>query len=473
MSRPQSYRDDLAQIERREVQLWSLTLLLLIVFLAATLISFYLLLGGESVLQLDRSSTLTASVGLAVLTALFCVYVVQSHSNFSRMRRLLSAQAMRDPLTGLLNRQSFDDRINTEMARSRREGGLLAFLLCDLDEFKQINDTLGHHAGDEALQEVADQMKKLTRGSDLVFRWGGDEMLVLLSQTSREGVLIAAERLREGVAGLDSFEGLKLDMSVGVSLFPEHGEDQEQLLQLADRALYIAKQGGGKVHVGQELYPVDKSVVDLVFQPVVDSERREILGYEALSRDAKGQIGIEELFRRYQAVGQLKQLKDLIFGLQLRETGRLGLGRVFLNVDFDMLRRMEPPELPEGSLIVLEVSERDLAQDIHSQLEVAERWRRKGYQFAIDDFGSGFIALPFIARLIPDFIKMNRATIREATLSAEFSSFLRDLIVAMRNYSPQGVIAEGIETEEELEAARGLGVLQVQGYLTGRPEPIE
>ncbi len=469
-----SLQNDLAHIQRRETQLWTLTVLLLVIFLGAVVASFYLLASrAPLVLSLGRTSTLGAAAGLVVLTTLFCLYVFNSRTNFGRMRTLLSAQALRDPLTGLLNRQSFGERIEAEVARADRAGGLVAFLLCDLDHFKRVNDSRGHHVGDRVLRAVGERLEQMTRGSDLVFRWGGDEFLVVLSLTSRDGVRIAASRIRRALLKLNGEHDVDIDLSIGAALYPEHGRRFEELLQLADRALYIAKRGGGKVHIGEEQLPISREAVRLVFQPVVDSQSQEVLGYEALSRDPRGELEIEELFRRYRAVGQLESLKELIFGLQLEKAAQLGLPRVFVNVDLDLLEQIEVPAKPAAVEVVLEISERAVLTDVDRHIRVAGRWRRKGFKFAIDDFGSGFISLPFIAQLVPDFIKMNRSTILEAAQSDEFSNFLRDMLVAMRNYSPEGVIAEGIETEQELAAARRLGVHQVQGYLTGRPDSLD
>jgi diguanylate cyclase (GGDEF)-like protein len=464
---------DLRQIERREWQLWILTLTLLMIFVGVTVVAYYILVDERSAGSAGIPSiAYRALPGLVVLIMLFCGYVLHTRSTFGKMRRLFEKQAMRDALTGLFNRQYLNDRMDEEIARADRNRSTVAVLLCDLDHFKVVNDTQGHHAGDEVLREVAKSIQVATRGSDLVFRWGGDEILVVLSETARDGVLTAADRIRKGVRLIGEKTGLPLDVSIGVALYPEHSASIDGLIRLADRALYIAKRGGDKVHIGEEEYRLDEQAVDVVFQPVVDVRSNRILGYEALSRDPQGKLPILELFKRYQAVGQLSELKCLCFGLQLRAAQKAGLERVFINVDFQVLDHLQTMPKPPGIEVILEISEAEALHDIEKRLRTTRKWRALGFKFAIDDFGAGFISLPFIAQLIPDYIKIDRSTIVQAGASGQFLKFLRDLILALRNYSKEGIIAEGIENEKELQVVKDLGVDPVQGFLLGKPQAL-
>lgn len=470
---------DLRQIERREWQLWSLTLTLLVVFVAVTVLTSYLLLQHEpEASEFEGSRLLHLMVyrglpGLVVLIALFCVYILHTRVTFGRMRRLFEKQAMRDALTGLLNRQYFADRLSEELARADRNGGVFAILLCDLDHFKEVNDSQGHHTGDTVLKDVSKAVLEATRGSDLVFRWGGDEILVVLSRTTRDGVLTAADRIRHGVKEVGERHRVALDVSVGAALYPEHAQTIDALIRLADRALYIAKRGGDKVHIGEEEYRLDDQAVHVVFQAVVDRTTKEVLGHEALGRDPQGKVSIGDLFRRYQAVGQLNELKCLCFRLQLKAAAEAGLNRVFINVDFGVLDQLQVMPKPPGTEVILEISEAEALRDVDRHLKTTAAWRAQGYKFAIDDFGAGFISLPFIARLIPDYIKMDRSTIVQARSSPQFLTFLRDLVLALRNYSKEGIIAEGIETQEELQVVHDLGIDPVQGFLLARPQKLD
>ena len=390
-----------------------------------------------------------------------------------RAEETLAEQAIRDSLTNLYNRRYFNHRIEEEIARADRNQHTLAILLCDLDHFRAINDTGGHQVGDEVLKAVAREIQESTRGADLVFRWGGDEIVVVLSDTTREGILIAGERLRRGVRTVSEQAHVDLDLSIGVALYPDHGRDIDELIRLADRALYIAKKGGDKIHIGEEEYQLDEHSIKVVFQPVVDIRSDEILGYEALSRDAQGKLSILDFFGRYQAIGQLNELKRICFRSQLKVAGELGLKRVFINVDFNVLNQLELPTKPSGMEVILEISEVEALHDIENHLKMARKWRAQGYKFAIDDFGAGFISLPFIAQLIPDYIKLDRSTILQAVSSEEFRRFLKDLVLALHNYVREGIITEGIETSKELQVVREIGIHIVQGFLLGKPQELK
>lgn len=382
----------------------------------------------------------------------------------------LEEQAIRDPLTNLYNRRHFNVRIQEEIAAAEQKGYGLAILACDLDNFKQLNDAQGHQAGDHVLKEVAKSITESIRGSDSAFRWGGDEMFVLLSNTSKEGILIVAERIREGVARLKTLSHGKLDISIGIALYPEHGRSADELIRLADRALYIAKKGGDKIHIGEEEYHLRDDTVRVVFQPVVDLRFKEPIGFEALSRDAQGKLGILDLFRKYQAIGLLDDLKRLCFATQLKTAQAVGIKKVFINVDFKLLGQLPPSPIPPGVEVVLEISEGEALHNVDEHLAIAKRWREQGYTFAIDDFGAGFVSLPFIARLVPEHIKMDRSTILQAVESNRFRRILKDLLLGLRNCSTDGIIAEGIESAQELAIVRELGIYLVQGYLLGKPE---
>jgi diguanylate cyclase (GGDEF)-like protein/PAS domain S-box-containing protein len=386
--------------------------------------------------------------------------------------QLLAEQAIRDALTGLYNRRFFDERVDVELARARRNRHAVAFLMCDLDQFKSINDSRGHEAGDEVLKAVGAVIMSATRGSDLVVRWGGDEIVVVLSETNESGGRIVAKRIRQGVRRLSESRGIRFDISIGIAVFPAHGEAASQIIRLADRALYIAKKSGDRVHVGDEHYRVDEHAVRVVFQPIMDVRSHQVLGYEALSRDPEGRLSVTELFRKYHAVGQLEELKIICFTEQLRLAREARLKRIFLNADFHILDNVVPPRKPDGTEVIIEISERDVLHDVDRHLETATKWRAHGYKFAIDDFGAGFVSLPFVARLMPEFIKIDRSVVLQAVASDTFRGFTKHLLFALRTYATEGIVAKGIETEQELAAMEGIGIFTVQGLLVGRPQEL-
>jgi len=465
--------DNVRSIERREWQLWFLALVLILILSTITIGTYFFLLDeAYQNFNLVRTMANRALGGLCVLIFLFCAYVVNTRRILGKMRDTLEYQAIRDNLTDLYNRRYFKDRLDQEVIRAGQNKYLMAILICDIDHFKSINDSWGHQVGDEMLKGVAQVIKEATRGMDLVARWGGDEIVVALANTTREGVSIATERIRKGVRRVGEKALIDLDLSIGVALFPEHGTHSDDLLRLADRALHISKKSGEKIHVGEEEYHIDEKSVKLVFQPVIDVRSNRVFGYEALGRDPQGKLNILELFKRYQAIGKLEDLKSLCFKMALNAAREAGLQKLFINVDFNILRNMKEISKPQDMEVILEISEKEVLDDVENQLKIAQRWRNKGFKFAIDDFGAGFISLPFIAQLVPEYIKIDRSTILQSVSSIQFREFLKDLIQAMSNYSTEGIIAEGIETEQELQVVKELGLDLVQGFLLGRPHEL-
>jgi diguanylate cyclase (GGDEF)-like protein len=391
----------------------------------------------------------------------------------------LAELAIRDPLTDLYNRRYFDYRIKEEIVRADRNQQLLAILLCDLDHFKDINDNSGHQAGDEILRAVAQCVQDSTRGTDLVFRWGGDEILVVLTKTTHEGLRIASDRIRHGIRKIAVRSHPSLDISIGIAIYPEHGRTVDELVRIADLALYIAKQGEDKVHIGDGEYYLDEHSIKVVFQPIVDIRSNRVIGQEALSRDPQENLNIQDLFKRYRSIGKLNELKQICFKLQLKRSQAAGLQKVFINVDFALLTRLGSIPKPFGIEVVLEISELEALHNIEESLKIAGKWREMGYKFAIDDFGAGFVSLPFIARLVPEYIKVDRSTILHARSSEMFRGFLKDIVLSLKRYTSEGFIAEGIEavaegveTEKELEVVKEMGIHLAQGYSLGKPDEL-
>lgn len=393
-------------------------------------------------------------------------------TDLKQARLALAEQSIRDPLTHLYNRHYFNYRVQEEIARANRNQNALAVLMCDIDHFKEINERRGHDVGDAMLKAVAKGVQESIRGADLVFRWGGDEVVVVLSDTTRDGVLIAADRMRNGILKAIHQTGISLEVSIGAALYPEHGVNSIELIRQAELALAIAKKSGNKIHVGAKEYLVDENTVKIVFQPIVNIRTQEPIGYESLGRDPQGKLGILDLFKKYQAIGQLNELKRICFGVQLKEAQRAGIKKVFINMDFTLLNQLKAVPKPADLEVILEISEREAIHNIENHLEIASQWRALGYKFAIDDFGAGFISLPFIARLIPEYIKIDRSTLLHAVSSDPFKEFMVGMVFGLQNYSTEGIIVEGVESSHELQVAKDMGVYLIQGYLFGRPQEM-
>jgi diguanylate cyclase (GGDEF)-like protein len=394
-------------------------------------------------------------------------------SDRKRVEEALAEQAIRDTLTGLYNRRYFNHRILEEIAQAKRNQHTLAILMCDLDHFKAINEARGHHRGDEVLKAVAKSVQDSTRGTDLVFRWGGDEIVVALSDANREGGLIVAERIRAGAQKVNEEAGFHLDLSIGMAFCPEHGNTAPELIRVAERALHIAKKSEDKVHIGEQEYHLDEHSIKIVFQPIMNVRSQEVLGYEALGRDPQGKVGILELFKKYQAIGQLTELKSICVKAAIKAAQRVKLKRVFINTDFNLLSHLDALPKPDGLEVILEISELEALHEIENRLRIARKWREQGYKFAIDDFGAGFISLPFVAQLMPEYIKLDRSTMLQTVSSEQFKEFMIGLVFGLRNYASEGIIAEGIETEKELKIIKDVGIYLIQGFLFGKPQELK
>lgn len=317
-------------------------------------------------------------LGLVILGARaeesFCssaITLIQAMAN--QIVTEIMGENARDPLTSLHNRSYFLDRIRREMARAEREKHLMALLQCDLDQFRNVNEAIGHRAGDELLKVISTKFREVTRGTDLVFRWEGDEIVVILSKTSREGSLEVANRIREGVHEAAEKVRLDLDVSIGIVFYPEHGAGPDELILAADKALHIAKKCGRKIHIGEEEYQLGPQSVKAVFQPIVDIWSKEILGYEALTRDPQGLLSVPELFQKYHAIGQLDDLKKICFQSQIRIAEELQVKRLFINADFNLLRKMEPISKPAEMDVVIELSELEALDDLEGHLRIADQ----------------------------------------------------------------------------------------------------
>jgi diguanylate cyclase (GGDEF)-like protein/PAS domain S-box-containing protein len=451
-------------------------------FTGSSMLDEHRAVSGLSVPMVSRSRTLGVLSVYSTTRRAFSpdeVEFLQSVSNLiavaierRKVEETLEQYAIHDALTGMYNRRYFHGRVNEEVARAARNQRPLAIMLCDLDRFKAINDTHGHERADEILKAVATSIQGSIRETDLVFRWGADEIVVLVPDATREAVVITADRMRRGIRKLGEAFGCEIDLSIGVGLYPQHGANPEELMRVTDRALYIAKKGGDKVHIGEEEYRLDDQSIKVVFQPIVDLRTGRVVGFEALSRDPQNKSNIIEMFRRYQAIGHLRELKRICFELQLKVAQELGLTRMFINVDFQVLNELDPVLKPDGMEVILEISEVEALHDLANHLSIARKWRSRGFRFAMDDFGAGFISLPFIGQLIPDYIKLDRSTILQAVSSENFRVFSTDLVRAMQNYATAGIIAEGIETEKELEVVKDMGISLGQGYLLGMPQAL-
>ena len=415
-------------------------------------------------------------------------------------------QALHDSLTELPNRACFRESIEDAITSSRADNADFAVLMIDLDRFKDINDTLGHHYGDRLLVELARRLRSVLRHTDTVARLGGDEFGMLIPDlvTRAGGLEPAVARV---LAALDeSFlvDGLPLhvEASIGIAMYPTHGGDVDILLQRADVAMYLAKQKGATHALyTPELDHHDSASLTLLselprairerelrlhYQPKVYARSGRLAGVEALVRwqhPARGLIGpddfipaaertalIEPLTRFVldEALGQCRRwqedgsLVNVAVNLSMRNLHDLGLPAQIT----ELLQKWDIP----SDRLTLEITESTIAADPERTTTVVRQLSRLGVSIAIDDFGIGYTSLAHLARLAIDQIKIDRSFVTNMRADSHDAAIVRSIITLGHDLGLK-VTGEGVETQAAYDRLTGLGCDLIQGFHVGRPVP--
>ncbi len=416
----------------------------------------------------------------------------------------ISFQAYHDALTGLPNRALLVDRIGQALAGARRRSHGAALLYLDLDQFKRVNDTLGHAAGDALLRDVAVRLAGCLREDDTVARLGGDEFVVLLPEVQEaSGATLVAEKLLAAVARPCLIEGHELHVttSIGIALFPEDGADAATLLREADAALYRAKERGRNMYqlftaelsaralrrlaLEQELrMALTARQLHLVYQPVARAVDGRLAGVEALLRwrlpngldvEPAEFIELAEETRLIlpigewvletacadatawaQASGQRPRLAVNVSPRQLHQ------GRLVATVERVLAQTGLPP-----SQLELEITESAAMLDVEATSATLDALHALGVGIAIDDFGAGHAVLSYLQRFRVHTLKIDQAFVRDVASSS--GGAIARAIVEMAHALGLRVVAEGVETREQLDFLRGCGCDELQGYLVRRP----
>jgi len=422
----------------------------------------------------------------------------------------LRRQAMQDPLTGLGNRALFRDRLDHAMARARRRPELLAVLMVDLDGFKQVNDSLGHDAGDRLLVEVAHRLVDCVREGDTVARMGGDEFAVLLERADLEGPAVVAQRIVYRLRAPIEIDGRSIvtEGSVGVAVGSPSMLSAEELLRNADLAMYVAKSRGKgtfevfekemhvaaleRVELEAELRDaLRRQELSLHYQPVVELPGGRISGAEALARwqhAERGMIPPAEFVPLAEESGLVIELGRWVLGEACRQARRFQLAypteppfTMAVNVAARQLtspwlvdevrKALIESHLPASSL-VLEITEGALMKDAASIIPTLETLKALGVRLAIDDFGTGWSSLSRLRSFPVDKLKIDRSFVSEITSSADDAPIVA-AIVAMAHSLQLTTVAEGVETAEQLACLHQHGCEEVQGFLLSRPLPAD
>ena len=407
-----------------------------------------------------------------------------------------------DHLTRLPNRFRLLALLDQCLGRAQETGGMVGVLFVDLDRFKQINDSLGHAAGDRVLIEVAGRLTSCLGPADVAGRMGGDEFTVLLPGTdSQEAALQRAREFLAALQGSYLIDGRELFVtaSIGMSLYPKHGTDAAALLQAADAAMYRAKKtgtnaleffesGAGQGSLAQfDLEnalrrALEKGEFELLYQPIFGMAG-SLEGMEALlswNHATRGKVGASEFIPMAEATGLIVPIGDWVLhqacsaGARWNAAG-LRLERIAVNVsalqfakpDFvgSVANALASAGFP-ARLLQLELTESLVLRDIGESIQRMTQLRELGVSIAIDDFGSGYSSLNYLRRLPVNELKIDQSFLRDLRGQPCTLSVVQT-IVALAHTMKLTVIAEGVETEEELELLRQAGCDKVQGHLFG------
>jgi diguanylate cyclase (GGDEF)-like protein/PAS domain S-box-containing protein len=417
--------------------------------------------------------------------------------------------AEHDSLTGLPNRLLLNDRLDQAIARAHRNSGKIAVLFLDLDGFKHVNDSLGHAIGDKLLQSVARQLQECVRAPDTISRQGGDEFLVMLQDVQDErGAEAAAKRVLKALAGTHSIDGheLKVTASVGVSLYPDDGLDSGTLIKGADAAMYQAKASGRHTYrffkPEMNVHAVNRQSIEedlqcalkrdglvLHYQPKINFATGAITGAEALLRwmhPKRGLIPPAQFISIAEDSGLIVPIGVWVLReacQQAQAWSDAGLPSIDIAVNVSALQLRDKEFVDELFAILdetgldplrleLEVTESALMRSAEFVAPVLRALKERGVRVAVDDFGTGYSSLSYLQEFTVDAIKIDQSFVRRITSFPDDTTIVSAIIRLGRSLKLQ-VIAEGVETAEELAFLKSQDCDEAQGFYFSRPMPAE
>ena len=424
-----------------------------------------------------------------------------------RAEGALKHQALHDTLTDLPNRALLHDRIEQAILLAERQKTQLALIVMDLDRFKEINDTFGHQAGDSVLRQVGPRLRTMLRRADTVARLGGDEFAILLTTVvDAGGAALVARKIQQALEEPFDIDGHKFDVSasIGIALYPTHGEDWTTLMRRADVAMYAAKQSlsGFAVYsrvddpyspsrvslMGELRHGIANGELRLHYQPKIDLRTKKINRVEALVRWQHPKHGLlppDQFIPLAERTGLMKPLSRWVIDTaleQCRTWHEAGLSiRVATNISTTSLQDPHLPEMIEGLLkawrldsacLKLEITESSIMVDPPRALSILTQIRDSGVRLSIDDFGTGNSSLAYLKHLPVDEIKIDKSFVLEMTTNPSDLAIVRSTIELGHNLGRK-VVAEGVETEEAWDMLLSLGCDLAQGFYMTRPIPSE
>ncbi|QDX80023.1 hypothetical protein B9N43_01390 [Denitratisoma sp. DHT3] len=417
--------------------------------------------------------------------------------------------AHHDALTGLPNRVLLHDRLGQVLAQADRKSQRAALLFLDLDRFKSINDSLGHSVGDELLKQVAERLRRTVRAVDTVSRMGGDEFVVVLDDVgSVDDVVLVAEKIIAAVEPPIVINGqeLRATPSIGISIYPEDGNDAMQLMKNADTAMYHAKAAGrnnfqfftaSMNEQATRFFNLETRLraafeagdLLLYYQPLVDLRKRSVVGMEALMRwrdPAHGMVSPMEFIPVAEETGLILPLGEWVLHEAMRQNRiwqEQGHPLLSISVNLsprqfrqrglvDTVRAILAETGQPARLLELEITESTLMQDVAETMAKLEELAAMGVRLSIDDFGTGYSSLSYLKRFPVHKLKVDQSFTRDLCEDKEDAAIVMAIIGLAHNLDLD-ILAEGVETERQLSMLMSYGCHKFQGYYFSRPQAPE
>ncbi len=417
--------------------------------------------------------------------------------------------AYHDVITGLPNRAQFEERLRVDLAQARRSRQKVAVMFLDLDRFKAVNDTVGHAAGDQLLQQVAGEFAETIREGDTVARVGGDEFTFILPGIERaEDAAVVAERILGRIRQVRTVTGYEFHIttSIGISVFPKDASDADGLMRNADTAMYRAKERGRdnyqlftpamKASLMETLamendlaHALEREELVLLYQPVVDLSSGRIVGAEALLRwqhPKRRLVQPDEFIPLAEETGLIVPIGEWVLRTACAQAQRWDdedLGELWVSVNVSA-RQVEQPglvaavarALAEGGLpaanLHLELTEGAVMRQMEPVVSTLSQLRAMGVRICVDDFGTGYSSLGYLKRFPIDTIKIDRSFVHDVTTDQNDAAIVTTVVTMARGLNLR-VIAEGVETEAQLGFLREIECDEFQGFLVSPPVPAD
>ncbi|HSH98404.1 MAG: EAL domain-containing protein [Methylophilaceae bacterium] len=439
-------------------------------------------------------------------------YYVGVQNDITQIRQYqeaLERQANYDLLTGLANRNLLKERIKHAFNEGRRSGRVFTVAFIDIDNFKRVNDSLGHSAGDELIKMVAERLQHCVREGDTVARVGGDEFVMLLSsQSSEESTHVVLQRIRSemGKPFVLAKKQLTVTCSIGLASFPRDGDNSEMLLSNADSAMYRAKASGRNnfqfyakemnAELGERLslendlwHALERDELLLHYQPQINMLTGEVIGMEALVRwqhPTRGLIPPIQFISIAEDDGLIIPIGEWVLRKACEDNQQLQLDgfkpiRVAVNLSARQLMqknlvRTVSQILAQTGLqpeyLELEITESMIMHNVEDSISLLNKINKLGVQLSLDDFGTGYSSLAYLKRFPIKRLKIDKSFIRDIATDPNDAIISRS-IIALAHALQVESIAEGVETFEQFEFLKANGCNEVQGYLFSKPLPIE